>query len=116
VPRVTFTDPEVASVGLSEAAARESGVEVATGIAQTSSSTRGYIHGPGAEHGVAKLVADADRRVLVGASVMGPAAGEVLGLLVVAVKERIPIASLRELIYPYPTFVRGLEDALRELA
>jgi len=116
VPRVTFTDPEVASVGLSEAAARASGVEVATGIAQTSSSTRGYIHGPGAEHGVAKLVADADRRVLVGASVMGPAAGEVLGLLVMAVKERISIASLRELIYPYPTFVRGLEDALRELA
>jgi pyruvate/2-oxoglutarate dehydrogenase complex dihydrolipoamide dehydrogenase (E3) component len=116
VPRVTFTDPEVASVGLSEAAALKAGVKVATGVAATSSSTRGYIHGPGAEHGVAKLVADADRRVLVGASVMGPAAGEVVGLLVLAVKERIPIASLRELIYPYPTFVRGLEDALRELS
>lgn len=115
VPRVTFTDPEVASVGLSEAGARAAGVNIATGVAATSSSTRGYIHGPGAEHGVAKLVADADRGVLVGASVMGPAAGEVLGLLVLAVKERIPVASLRELVYPYPTFVRGLEDALREL-
>jgi pyruvate/2-oxoglutarate dehydrogenase complex dihydrolipoamide dehydrogenase (E3) component len=115
VPRVTFTDPEVASVGSSEAAAREAGVKTATGIAKTSSSTRGYIHGPGAEHGVAKLVADADQGVLVGASVMGPAAGEVLGLLVLAVKERIPVRALRELIYPYPTFVRGLEDALKEL-
>ena len=115
VPRVTFTDPEVASVGTSEVAAREKGMKIATGVAQTSSSTRGYIHGPGAEHGVAKLVADADRGVLVGASVMGPAAGEVLGLLVLAVKERIPVAALRELIYPYPTFVRGLEDALKEL-
>jgi pyruvate/2-oxoglutarate dehydrogenase complex dihydrolipoamide dehydrogenase (E3) component len=116
VPRVTFTDPEVASVGLSEARARDSGVRVRTGMAETSSSSRGYIHGPGAEHGVAKLVADADEGVLVGASVMGPSAGEVLGLLVLAVKERIPIAALRELIYPYPTFVRGLEDALGDLA
>jgi pyruvate/2-oxoglutarate dehydrogenase complex dihydrolipoamide dehydrogenase (E3) component len=51
----------------------------------------------------------------VGASVMGPAAGEVLGLLVLAIKERIPVPALRQLIYPYPTFVRGIEDALREL-
>jgi pyruvate/2-oxoglutarate dehydrogenase complex dihydrolipoamide dehydrogenase (E3) component len=54
--------------------------------------------------------------VLVGASVMSPAAGEVVGLLVLAIKERVPIAALRELIYPYPTFVRGLEDALRALS
>jgi pyruvate/2-oxoglutarate dehydrogenase complex dihydrolipoamide dehydrogenase (E3) component len=115
VPRVTFTDPEVASVGLTEAQAREKGLEVKTGIAETSSSARGWIHGPGAEHGVTKLVEDASAGVLVGASTMGPAAGEVLGLLVLAVKERIPVSSLRDLIYPYPTFVRGLEDALRDL-
>jgi pyruvate/2-oxoglutarate dehydrogenase complex dihydrolipoamide dehydrogenase (E3) component len=53
--------------------------------------------------------------VLVGGAVMGPATGEVAGLLVLAIKERIPIGSLRELIYPYPTFVRGVEDALRQL-
>ena len=34
----------------------------------------------------------------------------------IAVKQRVPIAALRELIYPYPTFVRGLEDALRALS
>jgi pyruvate/2-oxoglutarate dehydrogenase complex dihydrolipoamide dehydrogenase (E3) component len=115
VPRVTFTDPEVASVGMTEAQARDAGLNVKTGIATTSSSARGWIHGPGAEHGVNKVVADADENVLVGASVMGPAAGEVLGLLVLAIKEAIPVPSLRELIYPYPTFVRGVEDALREL-
>jgi pyruvate/2-oxoglutarate dehydrogenase complex dihydrolipoamide dehydrogenase (E3) component len=115
VPRVTFTDPEVASVGLTEAQAKEHGINVRTGVSQTSSSSRGWIHGPGAEHGVAKVVADADRDVLIGASTMGPAAGEVLGLLVLAVKEAIPVPSLRDLIYPYPTFVRGLEDALRIL-
>jgi pyruvate/2-oxoglutarate dehydrogenase complex dihydrolipoamide dehydrogenase (E3) component len=116
LPRVTFTDPEVASVGLSEAKAREEGINVRTGVAQTASSTRGWIHGPGAEHGVTKLVADADAGILVGASTMGPAAGEVLGLLVLAIKEKVPVRALQDLIYPYPTFVRGLEDALREVA
>jgi pyruvate/2-oxoglutarate dehydrogenase complex dihydrolipoamide dehydrogenase (E3) component len=115
VPRVTFTDPEVASVGLSEAQAREQGFGIKVGISTTSSSARGWIHGPGAEHGVTKLVADARRGVLLGASTMGPAAGEVLGLLVLAVRQQIPVEALRELIYPYPTFVRGLEDALRDL-
>jgi pyruvate/2-oxoglutarate dehydrogenase complex dihydrolipoamide dehydrogenase (E3) component len=115
VPRITFTDPEVAAVGLTEAKARELGHNVRTGVATTASSARGWIHGPGAEHGVAKLVADADRDVLLGASVMGPSAGEVVGLLVLAIRQRVPLPALRELIYPYPTFVRGLEDALREL-
>ncbi|MGH2693222.1 MAG: dihydrolipoyl dehydrogenase family protein [Actinomycetota bacterium] len=115
VPRVTFTDPEVASVGLTEAQAKEQGIEVRTGVSTTSSSSRGWIHGPGAEHGVTKVVADADRDVLVGASTMGPAAGEVLGLFVLAIKEKIPIPALRDLIYPYPTFVRGVEDAFRIL-
>ncbi len=116
VPRVTFTDPEVASVGLSESRAREEGLNLRLGVANTASSARGWIHGPGAEHGVIKVVADADRNVLVGASVMGPAAGEVIGLLILAIKERIAIERLSQLIFPYPTFVRGIEDALRELS
>ncbi|HEX8858558.1 MAG TPA: NAD(P)/FAD-dependent oxidoreductase [Actinomycetes bacterium] len=115
VPRVTFTDPEVATVGLTEAQAREAGHRVRTGVATTASSARGWIHGPGAEHGVMKLVADADQDVLLGGSVMSPAAGEVAGLLVLAIRQRVPLAALRELIYPYPTLVRGIEDALREL-
>lgn len=114
VPRVTFTDPEVASVGLTERQAREKGLNVKTSVAKTASSARGWMHGPGAEHGITKLVADADAGVLVGASTMGPRAGDVIGLLILAIKERIPVASLKELIYPYPTFIRGLEDALRE--
>ena len=115
LPRVTFTYPEVASVGLSEAQAREQGINVRVGVVDTASSARGWIHGPGAERGVMKLVADQETGALVGASVMSPAAGEVIGLLVLAVKERVPISRLRDLIYPYPTFVRGLEGALAQL-
>jgi pyruvate/2-oxoglutarate dehydrogenase complex dihydrolipoamide dehydrogenase (E3) component len=115
VPRVTFMDPEVASVGLSAQKAHEEGIKVRTAITETKSSARGWIHGPGAEIGVTKLVADADRRILVGGSVMSPAAGEIIGFLMLAIKERIPIANLRDMIYPYPTFIRGLEDPLGQL-
>ncbi len=83
--------------------------------AKTASSARGWLHGPGAEHGVTKLIVDADKGVLIGASTMGPRAGDVIGFLGLAVKEQIPISALKELIYPYPTFVRGVEDALGAL-
>lgn len=116
VPRVTFIDPEVGAVGLTAEKAHERGVNVRTALTETKSSARGWIHGPGAEHGIIKLVADADRKVLVGGSVMSPAAGEIVSFIGLAIAERVPIRRLRELIYPYPTFVRALEDALGQLA
>jgi pyruvate/2-oxoglutarate dehydrogenase complex dihydrolipoamide dehydrogenase (E3) component len=115
VPRVTFTDPEVGAVGLTEAQARERGLSVRTGSTRVSSSARGWIHGPG-NAGFLKLVEDGDRGILVGATSMGPWGGEVLSMLAVAVHAQIPVQRLREMIYAYPTFHRGVEDALRDLA
>ncbi len=114
VPHVTFTDPEVGAVGLTEREARERGIAVATGAAQVSSSARGFIHSSGND-GFMKLVADESLGILVGATSVGPQGGEVLGLLTLAVHERIPVARLRSMIYAYPTFHRGIEDALRDL-
>ena len=115
VPRVTFTDPEVGSVGLREADAVAAGVRVAVGRAHVPSTARGWLHAVGNE-GLIKLVADADLGVLVGATSAGPAGGEVLGLLALAVHARVPITDLRSMIYAYPTFHRGIEDALNDLA
>jgi pyruvate/2-oxoglutarate dehydrogenase complex dihydrolipoamide dehydrogenase (E3) component len=115
VPRVTFTDPEVGSVGLSEAAARHAGLTVRVGSTSVSSSTRGWIHKAGND-GFIKLVEDAGRGVLVGATSAGPVGGEVLGLLTLAVYAEVPTERLRHMIYAYPTFHRGVEDALRDLA
>jgi pyruvate/2-oxoglutarate dehydrogenase complex dihydrolipoamide dehydrogenase (E3) component len=115
VPRVTFTDPEIGSVGLSEAAARDAGLAVRTGAALVSSSARGWIHKAGND-GFVKLVEDADRGVLVGATSAGPAGGEVLGLLTLAVHEAVPTERLRHMIYAYPTFHRGILDALSDLS
>ena len=113
--RVTFTDPEVGSVGLTERAAAERGLEVRTGTAQVASSARGWIHGPG-NAGVIKLVEDAEAGVLVGATSVGPWGGEVLSMLTLAVHARVPVAQLRTMIYAYPTFHRGVLDALTDLA
>jgi pyruvate/2-oxoglutarate dehydrogenase complex dihydrolipoamide dehydrogenase (E3) component len=114
LPWVTFTDPEIGTVGLTEQRARDAGVRVATGTAQVPSSARGWIHKAGNE-GLVKLVADADRGVLVGATSAGPTGGEVLGMLTLAVQARVPLDTLRHMIYAYPTFHRAVEDALRDL-
>jgi pyruvate/2-oxoglutarate dehydrogenase complex dihydrolipoamide dehydrogenase (E3) component len=114
VSRVTFTDPEVGSVGLTEAQARSAGVNVRVGLADGSTSTRGWLHGPGND-GLMKLIADVDKGVLVGATTVGPRGGELLGLFNLAVHARVPVAELRSMIYAYPTFYRGALDALAAL-
>jgi pyruvate/2-oxoglutarate dehydrogenase complex dihydrolipoamide dehydrogenase (E3) component len=114
VPRVTFTDPEVGAVGLTEAQARERYDDVRVGTTQVSSSARGWIHGPG-NAGFITVVEDAGRGVLVGATTAGPAGGEVLGLLALAVHAQVPLTALRSMIYAYPTFHRGIQDAVAAL-
>jgi pyruvate/2-oxoglutarate dehydrogenase complex dihydrolipoamide dehydrogenase (E3) component len=112
VPHVTFTDPEVGSVGMTERQAREAGLTVRVGTTDLAGSTRGWIH---KGEGLIKLVEDADRGVLVGASSVGPTGGEVLSMLVTAVHARVPTATLRSMIYAYPTFHRAVEAALADL-
>jgi pyruvate/2-oxoglutarate dehydrogenase complex dihydrolipoamide dehydrogenase (E3) component len=115
VPRVTFTDPEIGAVGLTEAQAREHGLAVRVGMYQVPRSTRGWIHKAGND-GFIKLVEDAGRGILAGATSVGPWGGEVLGALAVAVHARVPVPRLREMIYAYPTFHRAIEAALLDLS
>ncbi len=99
---------------MTEAQARERGIAVRTGYTELPSVTRGWIHKAGND-GFLKLVADADRSVLVGATSAGPVGGEVLGALVVAVHAEVPLATLRSMMYAYPTFHRGIETAVKQL-
>jgi pyruvate/2-oxoglutarate dehydrogenase complex dihydrolipoamide dehydrogenase (E3) component len=114
VPRVTFTDPEVASVGLSEAAARERGIDVVVASADPAESARGYIHD--FHGGTLKLIGDRGRGVLVGATVVSPRAGEILGELILAIKLGTPLRVLADVIHPFPAFNRVLGAALGDLA
>ena len=77
-----------------------------TGFAPIPESTRGWIHKAGND-GFIKLVEDADRGMLVGATSVGPWGGEVLGFLALAVHAEVPTERLRHMIYAYPTFHRG---------
>jgi pyruvate/2-oxoglutarate dehydrogenase complex dihydrolipoamide dehydrogenase (E3) component len=113
-PRVTFTDPEVGATGLTEEQAKKKGLNVRTGIQKASVTSRGWIHGPGND-GFIKVVEDADRGVLVGATTMGPRGGDLLGIFELAIKLQIPSDELRHLIYAYPTFYRGSGEAVRKL-
>jgi pyruvate/2-oxoglutarate dehydrogenase complex dihydrolipoamide dehydrogenase (E3) component len=114
VPRVTFTDPEIGSVGLGEEAARAQGIDVRIGFTDLATSTRGWIHKVG-NQGFVKLIEDARRGVLVGAASAGPTGGEVLGMLSLAVHAEVPTDRLRHMIYAYPTFHRAIEAAVTDL-
>jgi len=113
-PRVTFTDPEVGAAGMTEEQARKNGIRVRTGLQKASVTSRGWIHGPGND-GLIKVVEDADRGVLIGATTMGPRGGDILGIFELAIKMQIPSDELRHLIYAYPTFYRGAGEAVRKL-
>ena len=84
------------------------------GLVDSSTSSRGWLHGAGNE-GLVKLIADSDQDVLVGATTVWPHGGDLLGLFNLAVHARIPISTLRSMIYAYPTFYRGALDALKAL-
>ena len=115
VPHTTFTDPEVGGVGMTEQQARDAGLRVRVGSTPLEQSSRGFVHGPGGR-GLVKVVEDAERGVLVGATAMGPSGGEILGFLAVAVHAEVPTDTLRSMIYCYPTFHRAIETALADLS
>lgn len=114
VPRVTFTDPEVASVGLSEAHAREQGMDVRVVTVDAADTARGYIQD--FQGGLVKVVVDAGRGVLAGATVVSPRAGEIIGELTLALRAEVPLRVLADTIHAFPTFSRVLQGVLDEAA
>lgn len=110
VPRVTFTDPEVGAVGMTEEVASAAGVDVVSAVKSVPATFKGWLHGPGGE-GTIKLVTDGEKGVLVGATSVGPRGSEVLGMLSTAVHAKIPTAELRRMIYAFPTIHGGVGEA-----
>ena len=107
LPRVTFTDPEIGSVGLTEAQARQRGGDVVVLQDSVAASARGWLHGA---EGFVKLVARDG--VLVGGTAMCPYGGEVFGMLALAVHAELTLETLRSMIFAYPTFHRAVDSAL----
>ncbi|MCH7503856.1 MAG: mercury(II) reductase [Proteobacteria bacterium] len=107
MPAVIFTDPQVATVGLSEADASEAGINV-------DSRTLGLENVPRAlanfeTDGFVKLVADADTNRLIGAQILAPEAGEMIQAAVLAIHNNMTVQELADQLFPYLTMVEGLK-------
>jgi dihydrolipoamide dehydrogenase len=101
-PRVTFTDPHVAAVGLTLAGAEEAGMNVRAVDVTTSGNAGASFHGRNTE-GTSRLVVDEDRRVLVGATFVGYQAAELLHAATIAVTADVPLDRLWDAIPVFPT-------------
>jgi dihydrolipoamide dehydrogenase len=114
VPRVTFCEPEVASVGVTEEQAREGDRTVVTETAAFRDSARAFIEGHAG--GMVKLVADATTGELLGGHIVGENAGELIHEVVAAMAARTPAGVVGGTIHAYPTLAETVRGAFRGLA
>ncbi len=101
-PRIVFTDPEVAAVGRTLAAAREAGIDAKEVDVSTAGTAGASFHGRNAE-GTSRLVIDEERRVVVGATFVGPDANELIHAATIAIAGEVPLERLAEAIPAFPT-------------
>jgi pyruvate/2-oxoglutarate dehydrogenase complex dihydrolipoamide dehydrogenase (E3) component len=101
-PRVTFTDPEVAAVGYTLAGAREAGIDARAVDVPTSGTAGASFHGRNMP-GTTRIVVDEERRVLVGATFVGPETADFLHAATIAVAGEVPLARLWHAVPAFPT-------------
>jgi len=114
IPRVVFSDPEIAAVGLTAREAATRGIEVVEAGVDLMSVARTETYGQGIG-GEVGLLADHQRRTVVGAWAVGPLASEWIHQAVLAVKAAIPIEVLRDTVAQFPTFTEAYLPALEGL-
>ncbi|MDA8396106.1 MAG: mercury(II) reductase [Candidatus Dormibacteraeota bacterium] len=109
LPQVTFTSPQLASAGLTEARAREEGLEVVTTVMPLDAVPRALVNRD--TRGLVKLVAEAGSGRLVGATVLAEGAGDVISAAVLAIRHGIPTSELAATLHPYLTMAESLKLA-----
>ena len=109
IPRCLYTDPELASLGLTEPEARARGLAnlaiLRWPIPETDRAATERVR-----HGLVKIIASRRGRVL-GAAVLAPHAGEIIGLLALAIRKGVSVTTLADLVLPYPTYAEGVKRA-----
>ncbi|HEY0717678.1 MAG TPA: NAD(P)/FAD-dependent oxidoreductase [Streptosporangiaceae bacterium] len=114
MPRVVYTRPPMASTGLTEAQARDGGIDVITATMDLSGLVRTNTDGgPG---GTLILVGDRRRGILLGAAALGPGADDWISEASLAIRAEIPLTVLADVVHPFPTHAQAYEQPFRDLA
>lgn len=109
IPRATFIDPEIASAGMTEAAAIAAGMEPLVYRASFADQDRPIIYGD--SRGLVKLVADRSSQEILGGHIIGPHASSIIQEIVLAMQRRLPVSAIAETMHAYPTFPEVIESA-----
>jgi pyruvate/2-oxoglutarate dehydrogenase complex dihydrolipoamide dehydrogenase (E3) component len=115
IPRVVFSDPEVAAVGLTEQQAGQRGIDTAAATVQLAEAIARpwtYEKDPGGE---LAIIADRHSRTLIGAWAVSPLAGEFIHYAALAIKTRAPIDVLRDTVAQFPTYTEAYLKAIEQL-
>jgi pyruvate/2-oxoglutarate dehydrogenase complex dihydrolipoamide dehydrogenase (E3) component len=115
IPRVVFTNPEIAAVGLTEEAARDQGLDVSTAVIELPTSiARPYTYEQD-PRGTLGVIVDKKRQVLVGAWALAPLASEWIHQAGLAIRAEVPLEVLQDTVAQFPSYSEGYLAALREL-
>lgn len=112
VPGCVYTDPEIASAGITEDAAKEQGIKVKTGKFIMSANGKSLITKE--ERGFIKIVADEETDVILGAQMMCARATDMVGEFVTAIANKMTVAQLLKGMRAHPTYNEGIGEALEE--
>ncbi|PIQ89590.1 MAG: dihydrolipoyl dehydrogenase [Candidatus Omnitrophica bacterium CG11_big_fil_rev_8_21_14_0_20_42_13] len=110
VPNCIFTRPEISSVGIGEDAVKEKGLDVK--ILKFNFMGLGMAHVKGEPEGFMKIIADNKSGQILGASIMGIGATEMISALAVAVRNRLKVSDIHETIFPHPTLSESIHETV----
>lgn len=111
VPSCVYTNPEIATVGITADEAKAAGLDVVTKKYIMSANGKSVLSDQ--ERGFIKVVADAESKKLLGAQMMCARATDMIGELAVAVGNGLTLDDVANIIHPHPTFVEGINEAVR---
>jgi dihydrolipoamide dehydrogenase len=109
IPSVTYCHPEVASVGLTEAAAREQGLDIEVGTFPWSANGRARTAGE--TEGFVKIIRDKKYSEILGAHIVGPSASELIAEFVVGRHLESTVEEMEKAMHPHPTLSEAIAEA-----
>jgi len=111
IPNCIFTDPEIASVGLSEEKAKQAGLDIQIHKLDFQANAMARILDE--SEGLIKIISDKKTEQIIGASIVGPKATELIGILTLAIKSRIRQTQIKETVFAHPTLSESICECFK---